>query len=100
MYSDIENNIKCCSSCLDFWWTQPKERIIHHEIQGKPWEVTGTDMFSLHNKHYLCIVDYHSKFPVIKRTESLLADRLILAWKVIFLECDTFGNSGFSQVFR
>ena len=31
----------------------------------------GIDMFTLHNKNYLCIVDYHSKFPVIKKMEDV-----------------------------
>ena len=46
----------------------------------------GADMFTLNNKCYLCIVDYHSKFPVIKKTENLSADSLILMCKVIFAE--------------
>ena len=33
-----------------------------------------------------CIVDYHSKFPVIKKTEHLSADNLILMHEVIFAE--------------
>ena len=40
--------------------------------------------FTLQN--YLCIVDYHNNFPIIKKTEYLLADSLILACKIIFLE--------------
>ena len=36
-------------------------------------------MFSLYNQNYLCIVDFHSKFPVIKMTEGLSVDNLILA---------------------
>ena len=44
-----------------------------------PWKVVGADMFTLHNKNYLCIVDYHSKFPLINKTEDLSADSLILA---------------------
>ena len=46
---------------------QSKKKKNHHEIPGKPREVIGVDMFSLHNKNYLCIVDYHSKFPVLKK---------------------------------
>ena len=63
---------------------QPKERLIYHEIPGRPLDVAGTDNFSLYNKNYLCIVDYHSKFPVIKKMEGLSADSLILVCKVIF----------------
>ena len=49
-----------------------------HEIPGKQGTVIGVDMFSLHNKHYLCTVDFHSKFPVLKKAEIILADTLIL----------------------
>ena len=41
-------------------------------------------MCTLNNKDYLCIVDYHSKFSVIRKTENLSTDRGILACKIIF----------------
>ena len=50
---------------------KPKEERMHHKIPGKPWKVAGADMFTLHNKDYLCIVDYNSKFPIIKKTGDL-----------------------------
>ena len=43
-------------------------------------------MFTLNNKNYLCIVDYHSKFLIIKKTKDLSADNLILTCKAIFAE--------------
>ena len=84
MNVNIENHIKNCSMCLHFQQLQPKEKLIHHEISGKPWEVIGLDMLTLYNRNYLCFVDYHSKFPVIKKTEDLSADSLTLACKIIF----------------
>ena len=71
--ADIKNYIKHCATCLEFQQTQPKEKIIHHDIPLRPWEVIGADVFHFNNKNYLCIVDYHSKFPVIKRLERLSA---------------------------
>ena len=62
---------------------------MHHKIPRKPWEMIGVGMFTLHNKNYLCIVDYHSKFPVIKKTEDLLVDSLLLDCKMIFAEWST-----------
>ena len=59
---------------------------MHHEIPGKPWEVVGADMFTLHNKNYLSIVDCHRKFPNTKnkqKMEDLSADSQILACKII-----------------
>ena len=86
IHDDIEKQIKYCSLCLTFQQPQPKEKIIHHDIPAKPWEIVGADMFMLHNKNYLCIVYYHSRFPVIKKTEDLSADSLILTCKIIFVE--------------
>ena len=77
--NDIENYIKNCSTCLQFQQTQPKEKIILHYIQMRPWDVIGTDVYQLNNKSYICIVDYHSKFPVVKRMDGLSADSLIAA---------------------
>ena len=45
---------------------------MHHDIPGKPWEVIGVDIFSLNNKNYLSSVDYHSKFPIVKRQKTCL----------------------------
>ena len=39
-----------CSTCPDFQQMQLKEKIIHYEIAGKPWEVVGLDMFTLNKK--------------------------------------------------
>ena len=50
-----------------------------NEIPGKPWEVVGADMFTLHDKNYLSIIYYHSRFPIIKKMKDLSADSLILA---------------------
>ena len=79
--TDIEKHIKNCNTCLEFQQTQPKAEIMHHEIPHRPWEVLGADVFHFNNKNYLCIVDYHSKCPVVKRTDNLIATA-----KVIFAE--------------
>ena len=46
----------------------------------------GADLFHFNNKNYLCIVDYYSKFPVVKRMEGLSTENLIIRVKVIFAE--------------
>ena len=63
---------------------QLKEKIIHHNIPLRPWEVVGAGIFHFNNKNYLCIVDYNSKFPVVKRLEGLSAESLINTVKIIF----------------
>ena len=75
--ADIENYIKHCATCLKFQQMQPKEKIIHHDIPLRPWEIVSADIFYFNNKNYLCNVDYHSKFCVIKRVERLSAESLV-----------------------
>ena len=74
------------------------EKMIHHDIPLRPWEVLGADVFHFINKNYLCIVDYHSKFPVIKRMEGLSTESLIATTKVIFAEygipCKLMSDAG------
>ena len=60
--------------------------MIHHDIPVRPWNAFSVDMFTLNNKHYLCIVDYHSEFPIIKKAEDISADSQILTCKGIFAE--------------
>ena len=83
---DIENHIKNCVTCLTFQQTQPKDKMMYLDIPSRPWEVIGTGMFTLNNKHYLCTVYYHNKFSIIKKTEDVSAHSLILTCKVIFAE--------------
>ena len=43
-------------------------------------------VFHFNNRNYLCVIDYNSKFPIIKRLEGLSADNLINTVKIIFTE--------------
>ena len=84
--TDIGKHIKRCNTCLEFQKTQPKEKMIYHDIPLRPWEVLGGEVFHFNNKNYLCIVDYHIKFPVIKQMERLSTESLLATTKVIFAE--------------
>ena len=59
---------------------------MHHNIPLQPWEVVGADVFHSNNKNYLCIADYNSKFPIVKRLEGLSAENPTNAVKIIFAE--------------
>ena len=66
-----------CATHLEYHQTQPHEKLIPHEILCKPWEMVGADIFSINNHVVLCIVDYYSKFPIVKKADGLTADDLI-----------------------
>ena len=48
--------------------------------------VVGTNILFVKNKALLCIVDYYSKSPVVKETNSLAADDLVKAAMIVFTE--------------
>ena len=59
---DIEDFISTCSVCKTCQADQQKEPMISHEIQSRPWEIVGCDLFDFENKHYLVCVDYYSDY--------------------------------------
>ena len=53
----------------------------------KLWEVGDGDLYIINNeKKNLCIVDYYSKFPALRKVRSMSAKDLIQAIKAIFTE--------------
>ena len=49
-------------------------------------EMVVAYIFRINNNTLLCIVDYYSKFPVMKRADGLSGDELIRATKTVFAE--------------
>ena len=96
--ADIKKYIKQCATCLEFQQMQPKEKIIHHDVPLRPWEVVGADIFHFNNINYLCVVDYNSKFPIIRKLQGLLAEHLINAVTAIFakygIPCKIMSDAG------
>ena len=82
--ADIEKYIKKCATCLEFQQMQPKEKIIHHDVPLRPWEVAGADVFHFNKINHLCVVDYNSKYPIVRRLQGLLAEHLINAVTAVF----------------
>ena len=79
--------VKQYTAYLAYQQTQPQEKALHYEIPCRPWEVVGADVFMTNCKTLLCIVDYHSKFPIVKKVNSLSADDVVHTTKLIFAEC-------------
>ena len=86
MIADIECMVKQCAICLEYQQTQFQEKVLHYKIPCRSWEVVGEDVFAINNKTVLCIVDYDSKFTIVKKVNSLSADNLVQMTKMIFAE--------------
>ena len=77
---DIKKYIKQCATCLEF------RKIIDLDVPLRPWEVVAADIFHFNNINCLCIVDYNSKFLIIRKLQGLSVENLINAVTAIFAE--------------
>ena len=71
MNADIGHMVKQCAMCLKYQCTEPHEKALHYKIPYRPWEVVGADVFMVIDNNLLCIVDNHSKFPIVNKVKSL-----------------------------
>ena len=58
--------VKNCDLCNKHQPAQPKLPIMQPDLPTRPWEKLGTDIFEFNGKKYLMVVDYYSRFPVIR----------------------------------
>ena len=56
------------------------------EIPTRPWAKLATDIFTFNNENYLIIVDYMSRFPVIRHLSNMTAKMVAEHMKAIFSE--------------
>ena len=83
---DIRSTYHHCHICAKFARTQQKETLQSIETPQTTWEQLGLDIFSLRNTQYLLVIDYFSRFPVVKQLQSLHSLSVIKHLKDIFTE--------------
>lgn len=84
--TEIEGLINSCQECQEIRNTQKKQPMIPHELPSHVWKTVGADIFYYEKKPYLCVIDYYSKFPIIRRLEKETSADLIDTFKGIFSE--------------
>ncbi len=67
MYKEIENAVKECGPCQEFQKSNPSETLLPHDVPTRPWQVLGTDLFTIDAEDYLLIADYYSKSPFVRK---------------------------------
>ena len=71
---------------LDYQKTQMHEKTISYDLLIRLWEVVGAYIFSIVNNKLLYIIDYYSKFTIVKKVDGLVPNNLIGAAKIVFAE--------------
>ncbi|PIK34233.1 hypothetical protein BSL78_28947 [Apostichopus japonicus] len=75
MNAELKDYIQTCDVCASVGTNQPKEPLMPHAIERRPWSKVGVDLFHVHDRNYVVTVDYFSGF-----------------WEIDFLQ-DTTSNS-------
>ena len=80
-----------CRVCLKYFQANCKDSKnigppLGQEIPTRPWVKLATDIFTFNNENYLLIVDYMSKFPVIRCLSHMTAKMVAEHMKAIFSE--------------
>ena len=83
---DIGEMVKCCAPCQHNQSMNVKEPLMPHDIPQKPWHTLGSDLFFWNNSPYLLVSDYYSKFPLVRKLNSIRSDTTIAHLKSIFEE--------------
>jgi hypothetical protein len=86
MTADITTTVQACESCQENAFQQPRESMRSYDVPPHPWHTLGIDNFELNGKLYLILVDYLSKFPVIRKVSSTSAKETISVLRQVFSE--------------
>ena len=76
----IADYVGKCEVCRTYERRQPQETLLYHEIPKLLWAKVGIDLMSFHERNYLIVVDYFSRFievdPLIDTTSKTVISKL------------------------
>ncbi|KAK3782887.1 hypothetical protein RRG08_002516 [Elysia crispata] len=81
--AQIEDMVRKCTVCAKLRPTT-KEPLLPSSFPEHPWSRVAMDLFDLHGKTYLLLVDYHSRWPEIRLLDHLTSAAIIVRLKSIF----------------
>ena len=84
MKTDIEKVVNNCETCVKHRYKQPKKHLRPRSVPSSPWTKVGADLFQLHGKDYLVIVDYTSNYPEVALLSNTKASEIIKQTKSMF----------------
>ena len=85
----LEQLILNCQLCLKYSRLKNKDMphtALGHEVPPVPWSKVATDIFHYKSQSYLLIVDYTSRFPIVRKLKSMSAQHVAKHFKSIFSE--------------
>ena len=86
----LEQLVSNCKLCLKYSKAkgkQPSNISLGQEIPKHPWTKVATDIFYFDGNSYLLIVDYTSRFPIMRKLTSTTAQHVASQMKLVFSDC-------------
>ena len=80
---DLTEMVSRCNVCARDV-AMRKEPLMLIPLPDYPWQVLGSDLFSLKGAQYLVVVDYFSRYPEVIQLSSTVSGSIIVALKSIF----------------
>ena len=62
MTTHIKEAVAKCEVCAEYQTANPQQPMQTHKIRERPWSRLGADLFTLHSKDSIVLVDYYSDF--------------------------------------
>ena len=104
---DIRQMVKDCELCNKHQHAQQKLPAMQPDLPSRPWEKLGSDIFQFNGAKYLIIVDYYSRFPVIRTLKDMSASTISSHFTSVFAEYGLpsmliadFGSQFVSDMFK
>ena len=85
----LEKLILNCQLCLRYSRLKDKSNphtALGHEVPSVPWSKLATDIFHYESQPYLLIVNYTSRFLIVRKLKSMSAQHIAEHFKSIFSE--------------
>ena len=85
----LEELVSNCELCLKYLKAKNKQApnmSLGQEVPIYAWTKIATDILHLENKSYLLLVDYTSRFPIVCKLTSTMAQQVASHMKLIFSE--------------
>ena len=72
--------------CQEQQKAQCAESLKPHEISIRPWQIVAAVLFQFGRSHYMLLVDYYSKYPLVRKLKDFSSKEIINLTKKIFRE--------------
>ena len=89
MNEQLEQLILNCQLCIKYSRSKDKNTpntALGHEIPSEPWSKVATDIFHFESRSYLLVVDYTSRFPIVREIKSMSGQHKADHFRLIFSE--------------